>query len=246
MGNPVVHFEINGTDGPALEKFYAELFGWHVMSMPDMSYGLVDTHGGEGINGGISTARDGQAFVTFYVEGPDIQALLDKAESLGAKTLVPVTEMPMVTFALFADPQGNAIGLVKSDEGEAPGVSPGDGAHVSWFEVLGPEPDPLLAFYTQVFGWKATRSEMTGDKYFEVEAPDGRGIPGGVGSSPDGAGHVTLYAAVEDLDKYLERAEALGGKVVMPAMEVSKGTSVAQFADPQGNVFGLFRHVQAR
>src|SRR5207249_11582076 len=38
MGSPVVHFEIMGTDGPALGEFYAELFGWKIQSMPEMDY----------------------------------------------------------------------------------------------------------------------------------------------------------------------------------------------------------------
>ncbi len=53
--------------------------------------------------------------MTFYVAVPDLAACLAKAESLGGKTLVPPTEIPgMVTFALFQDPEGNPIGLVKS------------------------------------------------------------------------------------------------------------------------------------
>ena len=28
MGNPVVHFEIGGPDGPVLRQFYSDLFGW--------------------------------------------------------------------------------------------------------------------------------------------------------------------------------------------------------------------------
>jgi predicted enzyme related to lactoylglutathione lyase len=35
--------------------------------------------------------------------------------SLGGKTIVPPTEIPnVVTFALFSDPDGNMVGLVKS------------------------------------------------------------------------------------------------------------------------------------
>jgi predicted enzyme related to lactoylglutathione lyase len=45
---------------------------------------------------------------------PDVKAALKKAESLGGKTVVPETEIPnMVTFGLFADPEGNMVGVVK-------------------------------------------------------------------------------------------------------------------------------------
>jgi predicted enzyme related to lactoylglutathione lyase len=44
----------------------------------------------------------------------NIISFLKKIESLGGKTVVPTTEIPnMVTFALFKDPEGNMVGLVK-------------------------------------------------------------------------------------------------------------------------------------
>ena len=52
-----------------------------------------------------------------YVEVADLKKQLAKAEKLGGKTIVPPTVIPnMVTFALFSDPEGNVIGLVKSEE----------------------------------------------------------------------------------------------------------------------------------
>ena len=45
----------------------------------------------------------------------DLQATLDKAESLGGKTTMPIMEIPgMVTLAQFSDPDGNVIGIVQS------------------------------------------------------------------------------------------------------------------------------------
>jgi predicted enzyme related to lactoylglutathione lyase len=49
-------------------------------------YTLIDTCGGGGINGGIGKSQTGEPWSTFYVEADDLQAVLDKAESLGAKT----------------------------------------------------------------------------------------------------------------------------------------------------------------
>jgi len=66
------------------------------------------------------------------------------------------------------------------------------------------------------------------------------GARGGIGSSPDGEPRVDVYAAVDDLPKYLERAAGLGGAVVMPAMKVDEETEIAMFTDPQGGTFGLY------
>ena len=43
----------------------------------------------------------------------DVQGYLDKAGALGGKTLVPPVEIPTGTFAWFADPDGNTVGLWK-------------------------------------------------------------------------------------------------------------------------------------
>ena len=116
MGNPVIHFEVVGKDGPALSSFYEELFGWKTNAVEGMGYSLVEKEG-DGIGGGIGTSPDGSSQVTFYVSVDDLQATLDKAESLGGKTVMPVMTIPdMVTLALFADPEGHVIGLVASQQ----------------------------------------------------------------------------------------------------------------------------------
>ena len=36
MGNPVIHFEVTGKDGPALVSFYEKLFGWKTSAVEGM------------------------------------------------------------------------------------------------------------------------------------------------------------------------------------------------------------------
>lgn len=116
MPNPVVHFGINTGNAKDLEKFYSSVFDWHIEHMDEpMGYGMVDTHAG-GIGGGIGQSEQGNQ-VTIYIEVDDPQAFLNKIEAQGGKTIVPVTVVPnMVTFAQFADPQGNIVGLVKAEQ----------------------------------------------------------------------------------------------------------------------------------
>jgi predicted enzyme related to lactoylglutathione lyase len=114
MANPVSWFEIIGKDGDALQKFYADLFGWQMQKAPgDMNYAMLEAKDG-GIAGGIGESQQGMSYVAVYAEVDDPQAYLDKAESLGGTTVMPVTEVPgMVTFALFNDPEGHTIGVYK-------------------------------------------------------------------------------------------------------------------------------------
>ena len=117
MGNPVVHFEVTGSDLEKLASFYESLFGWKVQRIPEMQYGLVDTDaGGAGIAGGIGS--EGTRGVTFYVQVADPQEHLEQAVALGGTVIEGVTEVPgVVTMALFADPEGHVIGLVKEEAG---------------------------------------------------------------------------------------------------------------------------------
>lgn len=244
MGNPVVHFEVLSGQPLEAQRFYGELFGWHIQNMADMgNYGLVDTHAGEGINGAVGGTEDGSTAVTVYIEVPDLDAALKTVESLGGKRLTEPVEIPgVVAFATFSDPQGNAVGIVRGGD-EGPGVSPGDGVAVGWFEILGTDGPALRDFYGKAFGWEFKVSESPDFDYGEVDTKSsGRGIPGGIGKS-QGEPIVTVYAAVDDLAKYLERAESLGATKVMGPMDVGGGTEIAAFRDPQGNLFGMYKHV---
>jgi hypothetical protein len=113
MPHPVVHFEIAGRDVEKLHAFYRQLFGWKTQAVEGMDYVTVEKEG-EGIGGGIGQAPPGgQGQVTFYVQAEDPQAVLDEAERPGGTVVKQVTELPQVTLAMFIDPEGNAIGVVK-------------------------------------------------------------------------------------------------------------------------------------
>jgi predicted enzyme related to lactoylglutathione lyase len=104
-----------GQDGSALQGFYRDLFDWNVNVDNEWQYGMVVTGGEGGINGGIAGTHNGDAArVTVYTAVNDPQAYLEKAERLGATTLMPVTDMGDVVIAMFRDPAGNVAGLVKN------------------------------------------------------------------------------------------------------------------------------------
>ena len=120
MGRPVVHFEVIGTDGKKLQAYYSELFDWELDADNEMGYGVVAREGntspeGVGIGGGVAGGPPGYAgHVTFYVEVPDVEESLAKAESLGGKRIMgPDQVMEGLEIGQFADPEGHVIGLIK-------------------------------------------------------------------------------------------------------------------------------------
>ncbi len=117
MGSPVVHFEVVGKDAQALQSFYKDAFDWQMQpAIPN--YALAFPGGGDsGINGGIGATMDGSAgHVTFYVEVPDLEATLSKIESLGGSRVMDPTDVPEgPRIAMFSDPEGHLVGIVKAD-----------------------------------------------------------------------------------------------------------------------------------
>jgi predicted enzyme related to lactoylglutathione lyase len=123
MGQPVIHFEIIGTNPEGLRSYYSALFGWEFDTSSPVSaavseptnYGFVEqstTSEGIGIPGGVGggAGYDGRAI--FYVGVPDIEAALQKAESLGGTRKMGPDQAPTgLVVGHFTDPEGNLIGL---------------------------------------------------------------------------------------------------------------------------------------
>jgi predicted enzyme related to lactoylglutathione lyase len=113
--NPVTWFEITGKDGKALREFYTQLLGWQYNFMPGgEDYGMIEA-GDQGISGGIGGSGDQPPHAAWYVEVADPAASLDQVTANGGKVVVPATDMGIVVFGNFTDPEGNLVGVFKSN-----------------------------------------------------------------------------------------------------------------------------------
>jgi predicted enzyme related to lactoylglutathione lyase len=123
MGQPVVHFEIIGTDPQKLRGYYGALFGWEFDTSSPVSdavsepanYGFVDrktTDDGTGIPGGVGGGRGYHPHVIFYAGVPDVEAALRKAERLGGTRRMGPERAPTgLVVGHFTDPEGNVVGV---------------------------------------------------------------------------------------------------------------------------------------
>ncbi|HEX5039766.1 MAG TPA: VOC family protein [Candidatus Limnocylindria bacterium] len=111
MADQIIHVEVTGKDGAALQRFYGDVFGWQLDTNNPGGYGMLRQ--GD-LSAGIGPAQDGGAGqVTFYVHSDDPQATLAKVERAGGKVIMPLTEVaPETKVALFADPEGHVVGLM--------------------------------------------------------------------------------------------------------------------------------------
>ncbi len=247
MGNPVVHFEIAGPDGPALQQFYRELFGWNIETQgEDMGfYGLVHANEG-GIGGGVFQAQEGMPTncVTVYVQVDDLQAALDKISASGGATAMPPMEIApgFGSIAMFTDPANNFMGLYSMPT-EWDGEMPPKGAAppVVHFEVGGPDAQAVEDFYTQMFGWQVSYIEPANYRIVQREE---NGIGGGIFEHMEGMppNAPSIAVAVDDLQSYLDKAVSLGGTALIQPTDVQGGFgSLAIFNDIAGNRISLFK-----
>ena len=88
---------------------------------------------------------------------------------------------------------------------------------VHW-EIAAKDAKPLSDFYGNLFEWKIEANAMPdGTEYNMVDTDSEAGIGGGIFQTTDEMPtYVTIYVQVDDLQAYLDKAEALGGKTIFP------------------------------
>lgn len=116
------------------------------------------------------------------------------------------------------------------------------GVPVAYFEIVSPNLERARSFYTQLFGWQTI--DIGDPTYTMIDTGAGDGaIGGGIGqpqrdSDPGGT---KIYMRVDDLQGYLDRAEQLGGRTVVPPTPLPGGLgSFAVLGDPDGQLVGLW------
>ena len=116
------------------------------------------------------------------------------------------------------------------------------------FEIIGKNPEQLRSYFGELFGWQfdssspvaAAISDPSDYGFIDrVTAPDGAGIPGGVGGGAGYPAHAMFYVGVPDVEAALQEAERLGGKRQLGPERAPTGLVIGHFTDPEGNLIGV-------
>ena len=125
MPQPVVHFEVVGSDPARLRSYFGDLFGWKFEVLSPVSqevsksesYGFMNTviaDNGTGIPGGIGGGSGYESHALFYVGVPDVGVALQRAEELGGtRVMGPVTSPNGLVVGHFTDPEGTLVGVAE-------------------------------------------------------------------------------------------------------------------------------------
>ena len=92
-------------------------------------------------------------------------------------------------------------------------------------------------FFGELFGWNIQRNGPAST----IDTGNQQGIPGHItslGHEPQQFTH--FYVQVDDVGAHLAKAESLGGKTLVPPVDIPTGT-FAWIKDPEGNTIGLWK-----
>jgi predicted enzyme related to lactoylglutathione lyase len=110
------------------------------------------------------------------------------------------------------------------------------GRPVVHFEIGCSNSQSTQDFYAKMFEWKI---EQMGPA--AMIAAESGGITGHFTTLGHEPYHYTIfYVEVEDVKAYLDKATKLGGKMLVPPVEIPSGT-FAWMQDPEGNTVGLWK-----
>ncbi|MFC0203024.1 VOC family protein [Novosphingobium soli] len=265
MGNSLgsfIWYELMTSDSDAAAAFYASVVGWrigaNVMPQAGMDYRMIERIDGGGApcgySGGVFALDDemiGQGASpgwTGYIYVPDVDAKVAQIEADGGATHVPATTMEGVgRFAMVSDPQG-AVFYVMTPEPPADDPDASSDVFtvdkpqtVRWNELVTPDDDAAVAFYTRHFGWTQQGAMPMG------ALGDYRFIQ--LGEVPIGAvmrkadfmpvAGWTYYIGVDDIDRAFAAVKDAGGNPAGEPQQIPTGEYTVHAFDPQGAYFGL-------
>ena len=243
-------FELHTTDDAAAHTFYGNLLGWGERQIPmgnDMVYRIEQLQGKD--VAAITKMMPDMMKLGIpsnwmpYVATDDVDASAAKAKSLGGSiTAEPFDVMDAGRMAVIRDPQGAMISLWKGKNTPGVGIVGEVGAQV-WSELLTNDTAGAGKFYSGLFGWRLEDMPNNLQKYTLLKQGD-QSVGGMFAIRPDMGPmppNWMLYFRVADCDAALKKAEALGGRVLMPAQTVAGAGRFAPLMDPTGAAFAVLQ-----
>lgn len=243
-GPGLVWAELLTSGRPAdLVGFYAATLGWTATPEGEGSGARMRLENRGRPVAGISFRRDitvGMALGRWvgFLAADDVAEAARRAETAGAKVLVPAREWPgHGTQAILADPEGATFGLVQRPAGATPAT--GDW---TWPGLLAKDPFPAADFYGAMLGCRIADDRRTplfiGDLLLMSGGRPCAAVTALPGSSPRVPGWV-WFVRVAELEDVVRRIRKEGGKILRKPGVDLMGGRLAVVSDPWGAVFGL-------
>jgi predicted enzyme related to lactoylglutathione lyase len=244
----VVWRELLTNDVAKARAFYAELFNWKIEPGMDMgamgTYFLVNANGRQ-IAGMMKSpdAMKGASFWQSVVSVSDVDAVVQSATKNGGKIISPATDMPDIgRFATIADPDGAVLSVLKSAQPDPEMKRPSAG-DFAWETLNTADEARAKKFYGAVLGWKTMAGPGGGGSVFTTDG----GNDGQVADMQKAQGFPPswlTYITVDKLEPARDRVAKLGGRVMMPLIDVPTVGRIAVVADATGAAVGIYEPIK--
>jgi predicted enzyme related to lactoylglutathione lyase len=241
---PLGHFcwpELFTPDLAAAKAFYTSLFDWSYVDVPSAAGNYTLARMGDDQVAGAfqAPASMGPPRWNTYVQVASADACAESAKALGGAAVGGPFDVPNVgRMAFLQDPAGAVFAAWQSGQHagatrfDAPGC-------LCWTELATPHPEAVRPFYEGLFGW---RIEPLSDGRRQSDAIYvGSACIGAIARTRGDENRWLPSFAVLDCATVASKAQAAGGKLLMPSMSIPVVGQFARLADPEGAVFHIFR-----
>jgi uncharacterized protein len=236
-GGTFCWIDLGTTDVAGAKGFYGGLFGWEFEDLPadEGTYTMCRLRGRD-VAGIHEHTEDQGTGWSSNISVDDLDRATSRARELGASVLAEPFDVPGAgrTFVL-QDPSGAVVSLWQAGGHAGAGLVNEIGTW-TWNELVAQDLEAAKGFYGQLFGWAAN----------DLPGPITR-TSFMLGDLLVGGGHVpvpqedpnprwTISFRVADADRSAEQARELGGRILLPPMDVPMGR-FGIVADPSGAAF---------
>lgn len=242
----VVWCDLVTPDLEGAKRFYGGLLGW---TFNDLRAGSIDysvaLSGGEPVAGIVQRtmrpgARRRPGWLTFIA----VRSVGDAEQAVrthGGKLLSPPHDYPQRGWqATFEDPQGAVFAVLQSSQGDPPDTLAPPSEWI-WSALVTRDAGTSAAFYQTVFGYEVF--ELPDESSDHLVLSTDQFARASVNAFPSGNTqahpHWLDFVRVDSVTSAAERAQALGGRVLVAPHRGRSGNQVAVLADPAGAPFGI-------
>lgn len=238
-------------DPPKARAFFSDLLGWTYDEMPH-NMGHIIVAGGQKIGGLFDTAPSpnnpsgSSPQIGVMVRAMSTDDVSKRVAELGGTVSKgPFDVMENGRMSCCVDPTGGRFDPWQPKNqplDEVDSMAPGA---ASWHELITDDVSKAVAFYTALYGWTAEAKPMPGGfEYTLLKLGDAQ-VAGVMPILPHMQGvkpHWAVYFTVTDVWAAEKKAGELGGKVLMPVMEVEGVGNMCGVESPQGVKFYVIQY----
>ena len=228
----------------SVKTFYTSLFnlGWQEVSPAPSEYGLFTLDGLPVAGLVYHEAPDEQKPYgrwIHYMSVDDVARAQQEVEKRGGRTILSRRDLPQRgEFAIVMGPDQALVGLLSSTSGDPKDARAEPGEWL-WRELYSADPGASAELYEAICGCEVFPREDQDDAYMIASQDYLRASISSLENTEEASPGWLGYVQVADVAATMEKAKALGGRVISaPDADVFEG-QLAVISDPAGAYLGL-------